>query len=162
VTKASGQAVLRTSISNLLPVRIEREEREETPVVALLVILDRSGSMSAPRVARPKSPSPTKAQPGPRRLAAEGSLWTFRGGHAGPEVLPLSRISDKQSASKRIAGITAGGGGIYIYTSLAEALPRCRRQAKSSTSSSFRTPPTRGKVLRRARHQQGGHGKFQF
>ena len=36
------------------------------------------------------------------------------------------RISDKQGASRRIAGITAGGGGIYIYTSLAEALPRLR------------------------------------
>ena len=47
------------------------------------------------------------------------------------EVVPLGTISDKQSASRRIAGITAGGGGIYIYTSLAEAFPRLRdAQAK--------------------------------
>src|SRR5690606_15550457 len=38
----------RTPLATLLPVRIEREERDETPVIALLVILDRSGSMSAP------------------------------------------------------------------------------------------------------------------
>ncbi|HEY5743471.1 MAG TPA: vWA domain-containing protein, partial [Terrimicrobiaceae bacterium] len=110
----------RTPIANLLPVRIEREEREETPVVALLVILDRSGSMSAP------AGSQTKMS-----LANEGAILAL-------DVLqskdlfgvlavdtrvqspvPLGRIVDKQSASKRIAGITAGGGGIYIYTSLA-------------------------------------------
>jgi Ca-activated chloride channel homolog len=122
----------RTSISNLLPVRIEREEREETPVVALLVILDRSGSMSAPAGGQTKI-----------ALANEGAALAldvlqpkdlfglFAVDTRVQEVLPLGRISDKQSASKRIAGITAGGGGIYIYTSLAEALPRLRdAQAK--------------------------------
>ncbi len=36
-----------------------------------------------------------------------------------------------KARARRIAGITAGGGGIYIYTSLAEAFPRLRdAQAK--------------------------------
>ncbi|HEY5777379.1 MAG TPA: VWA domain-containing protein [Terrimicrobiaceae bacterium] len=122
----------RTSISSLLPVRIEREEREETPVVALLVILDRSGSMSAPAGGQTKM-----------ALANEGAALAldvlqpkdlfglFAVDTRVQEVVPLGRISDKQSASRRIAGITAGGGGIYIYTSLAEALPRLRdAQAK--------------------------------
>ncbi len=122
----------RTSISNVLPVRIEREEREETPVVALLVILDRSGSMSAPAGGQTKI-----------ALANEGAALAldvlqpkdlfglFAVDTRVQEVVPLGRISDKQGATKRIAGITAGGGGIYIYTSLAEALPRLRdAQAK--------------------------------
>ena len=112
--------------------RIEREEREETPVVALLVILDRSGSMSAPAGGQTKI-----------ALANEGATLAldvlqpkdlfglFAVDTRVQEIVPLGRISDKRSASRRIAGITAGGGGIYIYTSLAEALPRLRdAQAK--------------------------------
>ena len=122
----------RTALASLLPVRIEREEREETPVVALLVILDRSGSMSAPAGGQTKM-----------ALANEGAALAldvlqpkdlfglFAVDTRVQEVVPLGRISDRQSASRRIAGITAGGGGIYIYTSLAEAFPRLRdAQAK--------------------------------
>jgi Ca-activated chloride channel homolog len=122
----------RTALASLLPVRIEREEREETPVVALLVILDRSGSMSAPAGGQTKM-----------ALANEGAALAldvlqpkdlfglFAVDTRAQEVVPLGRISDRQSASRRIAGITAGGGGIYIYTSLAEAFPRLRdAQAK--------------------------------
>ena len=117
----------RTSMANVLPVRIEREEREETPVVALLVILDRSGSMSAPAGGQTKM-----------ALANEGAALAldvlqpkdlfglFAVDTRVQEVVPLGRISDKQGATKRIGGITSGGGGIYIYTSLAEALPRLR------------------------------------
>jgi Ca-activated chloride channel homolog len=122
----------RTPVAGLLPVSIEREEREETPVVALLVILDRSGSMSAPAGEQTKI-----------ALANEGATLAldvlqpkdlfglFAVDTRVQEVVPLGRISDRQSAARRIAGITAGGGGIYIYTSLAEAFPRLRdAQAK--------------------------------
>jgi len=117
----------KTAISRLLPVRIDREDREETPVVALLVILDRSGSMSAP------AGSTTKIS-----LADEGSAMAldvlqnkdlfglFAVDTHVQEVVPLGKIVDRQGAARRIAGITAGGGGIYIYTSLAEAFPRLR------------------------------------
>ena len=122
----------RTPVAGMLPVSIEREEREETPVVALLVILDRSGSMSAPAGEQTKI-----------ALANEGATLAldvlqpkdlfglFAVDTRVQEVVPLGRISDRQSAARRIAGITAGGGGIYIYTSLAEAFPRLRdAQAK--------------------------------
>ncbi len=122
----------RTSVANLLPVSIESEEREETPVVALLVILDRSGSMSA------SAGTQTKIA-----LANEGAILAldvlqpkdlfglFAVDTRVQEVVPLGTITDRQNASRRIAGITAGGGGIYIYTSLAEAFPRLRdAQAK--------------------------------
>ncbi len=117
----------RTPVATLLPVRIERQEREETPVVALLVILDRSGSMTAMVGGQQKI-----------ALANEGAVLAldvlqskdlfgvFAVDTRVQEVVPLGKISDKQAAAQRIAGITAGGGGIYIYTSLAEAFPRLR------------------------------------
>ena len=37
----------RTPIETMLPVRLEHDDRQETPTVALLVVLDRSGSMTA-------------------------------------------------------------------------------------------------------------------
>lgn len=127
---AGGYAM--TPLAALLPVRIEREEREETPVAAVLVILDRSGSMSVQVGGRPKM-----------ALANEGAamsldvlqsrdlfgVWAVD--TRVQEIVPLGPVTDKPAASRKIAGITAGGGGIYIYTSLAEALPQIREvQAK--------------------------------
>jgi CheY-like chemotaxis protein len=37
----------RTPIEQMLPVRMEHEDRQDTPSVALLIVLDRSGSMNA-------------------------------------------------------------------------------------------------------------------
>lgn len=117
----------RTPVAALLPVRIERDEREETPVVALLVILDRSGSMAASAGDKTKM-----------ALADEGAAYAldilqrrdffglFAVDTVVHEVLSLDHVTDKAAAARKIAGITAGGGGIYIYTSLAEALPRMR------------------------------------
>ncbi len=122
---AGGYAL--TPLAGLLPVRLEREQREETPVAALLVILDRSGSMTALVNGQPKM-----------ALANEGAalsldvlqsrdifgVWAVD--TRVQQVVPLGPILDKPAASRKIAGITAGGGGIYIYTSLAEALPQMR------------------------------------
>ncbi|MFZ4680924.1 MAG: glutamine amidotransferase [Terrimicrobiaceae bacterium] len=122
----------RTAVATMLPVQIERQEREETPVVALLVILDRSGSMTAMAGGQQKI-----------ALANEGAVLAldvlqgkdlfgvFAVDTRVQDVVPLGKIGDRQAAARRIAGITAGGGGIYIYTSLAEAFPRLRdAQAK--------------------------------
>lgn len=117
----------RTPVAALLPVRIERDEREETPVAALLIILDRSGSMAASAGDKTKM-----------ALADEGAAYAldilqrrdffglFAVNTVVHEELPLDHVGDKEAAARKIAGITAGGGGIYIYTSLAEALPRMR------------------------------------
>jgi Ca-activated chloride channel family protein len=122
----------RTSIANLLPVSMESEEREETPVVALLVILDRSGSMSASAGGQTKiSLANEGAALALDVLQPKDLFGLFAVDTRVQEVVPLGRIADRQTAARRIAGITAGGGGIYIYTSLAEAFPRLRdAQAK--------------------------------
>jgi hypothetical protein len=40
------------------------------------------------------------------------------------EVVPLATITDKAAAAAKIAGITAGGGGAYVFSGLSAALPR--------------------------------------
>jgi uncharacterized membrane protein len=117
----------RTPIATLLPVRIEREEREETPVVALLVILDRSGSMSAPAGGQTKMALANEgAALALEVLQGKDLFGVFAVDTRVQDVVPLGRVTDREAAARSIAGITAGGGGIYIYTSLAEALPRLR------------------------------------
>lgn len=116
-----------TPLAAALPVSIEREEREDTPVTALLIILDRSGSMAAQAGGEIKM-----------NLANEGAvlamdvlqskdlLGVFAVDTRVQEIIPLARVTDKSLAAQKIMAITAGGGGIYVYTSLAEAYPRLR------------------------------------
>jgi len=122
----------RTPIGTILPVELERQEREETPVVALLVILDRSGSMAAPVGTETKMDLANEgAALALDVLQSKDQFGLFAVDTRVQDVIPLGRINDKSAASRRIAAITSGGGGIYIYTSLAEAFPRLREaQAK--------------------------------
>lgn len=116
-----------TPLATLLPVRLERQEREETPVVALLVILDRSGSMSAPVGGQTKMALANEGAALALEVLQQKDLFgVFAVDTRVQDVVPLGKIGDKAAAARRIAGITAGGGGIYIYTSLAEAFPRLR------------------------------------
>jgi len=116
----------RTPLETLLPVRMEHDDRQETPNVALLVVLDRSGSMSA-RVGDNRTKIALADEGaalaldvlGPRDLFGLTAVDTVV-----HNVVPLDRVSgmNKAALAQRIAGIDAGGGGIYIYTSLVDAL----------------------------------------
>ncbi len=117
----------RTPIEQMLPVRMEHNDREELPTVALMVVLDRSGSMTAQVGGQTKM-----------ALADQGAALAL--GVLGPRdyfgvlavdtrahvVAPLERHGAKEPIVQRILAITAGGGGIYIYTSLAEAFQAMR------------------------------------
>jgi uncharacterized membrane protein len=112
----------RTPIEQMLPVRMEHEDRLDMPSVALLVVLDRSGSMTAQVQGQTKM-----------SLADQGAVFAmnalqprdFYGVLAvdtrSHNVVPLAQLAGRQAAEQKIMQITAGGGGIYIYTSLAEA-----------------------------------------
>jgi uncharacterized membrane protein len=117
----------RTPLAALLPVAMEREEREETPVAALLVILDRSGSMAAAAGAQTKMALANEgAVMALDVLQSRDSFGLFAVDTRVQDVVPLAPVGDREASARRIAAITAGGGGIYIYTALAEALPRLR------------------------------------
>ncbi len=117
----------RTPIEQMLPVRMEHDDRQDTPTVAMLVILDRSGSMTAMVAGQTKM-----------SLADQGAVFAMNAlqpkdyfGVTAVDVrphtiVPLSQITAKAAAEQKILSITAGGGGIYIYTSLAEAFQQLR------------------------------------
>lgn len=116
-----------TPIEELLPVRMEHDNRQETPTVALMVILDRSGSMAN------QSGGQTKIS-----LANQGAILAMNVlkdldlfGLIAVDirvhnVVPLGPLNQKANAEKRIRSITASGGGMYVYTSLLESFAQLR------------------------------------
>ncbi len=112
----------RTPIEQMLPVRMEHDDRQETPSVALYVVLDRSGSMTAPVAAQTKI-----------GLADQGAVMALDVLQAKDlfgltavdtqvhTVVPLGPTGNRAASEQKILSITAGGGGIYIFTGLADA-----------------------------------------
>jgi uncharacterized membrane protein len=117
----------RTPIEQMLPVRMEHEDRQDTPSVAMLVVLDRSGSMTA------QAGGQTKMS-----LANQGAVFALNVLQPRDQfgvtavdtrvhvVTPLQPVAAKSAVEQKILAITAGGGGIYVYTSLADAFQRLR------------------------------------
>ncbi len=112
----------RTPIETMLPVRTDHDDRQETPTVAMYVVLDSSGSMTAPVGGTTKI-----------GLADQGAVLAMNvlGGKdlfgltavdtVVHTVVPLGPAGAKSMSEQKILSITAGGGGIYIYTGLADA-----------------------------------------
>jgi uncharacterized membrane protein len=117
----------RTPIETMLPVKMEHEDRQDLPSVALLIVLDRSGSMTALVQGQTKM-----------SLANQGAVFALNvlqpkdyfgvlavdvRSHT---VAPLAQHGAKDPVAQKIMTVTAGGGGIYIYTSLVEAFAQIR------------------------------------
>jgi len=117
----------RTPIEQMLPVRMEHQDRLDTPSVAMLVVLDRSGSMTAMVAGQTKM-----------SLADQGAVFAMNAlqpkdyfGVTAVDirphiVVPMQQLTSKGAAEQKITSITAGGGGIYIYTSLVDAFQQLR------------------------------------
>ncbi len=117
----------RTPVEQMLPVRMEHDDRLDTPTVAMLVVLDRSGSMTATTAGQTKI-----------SLADQGAVFAMNAlqpkdyfGVVAVDtkphtVVPLAPITARSAAEQKILSITAGGGGIYIYTSMVEAFQQLR------------------------------------
>ena len=116
----------RTPIEQMLPVRMDHDDRQETPSVALYVILDRSGSMTAPVSGNNGATKMSLADQGAvlaMNVLQGRDLFglTAVDVQVNP-VVPLARLGNKAANEQKILAVTAGGGGIYIYTSLADAV----------------------------------------
>ncbi len=124
---AGGYAA--SGIEEMLPLRSEHEDARDIPSVALLVILDRSGSMNAPLPS-----GETKMA-----LANQGAALAFqvlgRDDYFGlfavdtvvHPVVPLTRSPPVSNTVDRILSVNSAGGGIYVYTSLAEGFRALRQ-----------------------------------
>ncbi len=117
----------RSPVEQMLPVRMEHSDRQELPTVALLIVLDRSGSMTAQVAGQTKMSLANQGAAlalnvlGPRDYF--GVLAVDTRAHV---VAALARHGAKEPVAQKILSITAGGGGIYIYTSLAESFQALR------------------------------------
>jgi Ca-activated chloride channel family protein len=117
----------RTPIEQMLPVRMEHDDRQETPTVALLVVLDRSGSMAAQAAGQTKiSLADRGAVFALNVLQPKDLFGVFAVDSRVHQVVPLGRPDNRTGIEQKIMSITAGGGGIYIYTSLVEAFAALR------------------------------------
>jgi uncharacterized membrane protein len=120
---ALGEDYKDSSLQRVLPVDPAPDQVEDAQV-ALAIVLDRSGSMAAPS----GDGSTTKIQ-----LADEASIAAAKmlrdddlfGLQACDETpvwhIPLQKRGDIADLDRRVMSIDAGGGGIYVYTSLADA-----------------------------------------
>ncbi|MFO0757123.1 MAG: VWA domain-containing protein [Byssovorax sp.] len=109
-------------IARMLPVEIEDQGQVEDPKAAMAIMLDRSGSMGAMVGAHTKIQLAVEAALAaastlrPDDILALGSVdekthWNE----------PLGPVSELEKRKKEIRSIDAGGGGIYVYTALADA-----------------------------------------
>ena len=122
----------RTPIETMLPVRMDHDDRQDTPSVALYVVLDRSGSMTAPVAGTTKIALANQgAVLAMNVLQSQRPLRADRRGHAGQQRRAAGADRARRAVNEqKILTITAGGGGIYIFTGLADAF-RVMREASA-------------------------------
>lgn len=113
----------RTAIEEALPVEMDVTQRKALPSGALLIALDRSGSMAAEVGGRTKiSLADRGAVLALQKLHPRDYYGVFAVDTQAHEIVPVGRhgpIDDALSA--KILGIDSGGGGIYVYTALEKA-----------------------------------------
>jgi len=111
-----------TPLADLLPVLTDYVDQAELSVSALLVSLDRSGSMSAPVAGTTKMALANAGAIRAMELLDRSDLFGLHAVdtevHA---ILPLAPVSDRATAAAMIQAITSGGGGIYVFTALTAA-----------------------------------------
>ena len=111
-----------TSLARILPIRIEDQGEVDDPPVAMAVMLDRSGSMGARVGTHTKMELAVEAS-----LAAAATLrGTDRIAIAAVDVASrwsqrLAPASELGARRDDVRSIRAGGGGIYVFTALADA-----------------------------------------
>lgn len=115
----------RTPVEDLLPVRCDFQKEEETPSLALALVIDRSGSMSGNNIELAKAAAKASAELlGPRDYV---SVIAFD--HECYPVVPLQSAGNLATIAGEIASITANGG-----TNMAPAMEEALRQLSGSSA----------------------------
>lgn len=98
----------RTPVEELLPVKLQAPDQEEQQSSALALVMDRSGSMSGPKLEFCKAAAVATAE----LLTAKDYLGVYAFDSAVTVVVPMSRVpaSGGAALAGAITGLTAGGG----------------------------------------------------
>ena len=112
----------KTPIEETLPVRMDLINKKYLADVAMVIVIDKSGSMSFAERGRQKI---DLADEGGARIVSLLKDTDQLGALAVDSVpkwaFDLQHLRDKQQAIDAITSIRAGGGGIYVYSGLQEA-----------------------------------------
>ncbi|HNS10064.1 MAG TPA: VWA domain-containing protein [Candidatus Ozemobacteraceae bacterium] len=110
-------------LESVLPVSLELRSQHRKLALALMVVLDRSGSMAAPaRGDRTKMDLANIAAASSLDLLSPfdefGLLAVDTQAH---EVVPLQRMTEKAKWRDRILRVESSGGGIYVFEGISKA-----------------------------------------
>lgn len=96
----------RTPIEEILPVRCDFEKEKENPSLGIVLVIDRSGSMSGEKMEMAK----TAARAAVELLSPQDYAGVVAFDHEGYWVADMQSAASKQSIISRIASIQEGGG----------------------------------------------------
>jgi uncharacterized membrane protein len=108
----------RTPVEELLPVKLKAPDQEEQHSSALALVMDRSGSMSGPKLEFCKAAAATTAE----LLTAKDHLGVYAFDSQVTVVVPMTRVPEGGGGAfaGQIGAITAGGG-THIHPGMTRA-----------------------------------------
>jgi Ca-activated chloride channel homolog len=105
-----------TRIEKIMPVRFDSEKQREQPNIAIALVIDRSGSMSGPKMEAAKESARATAEV----LSPSDLITVIAFDNQPTTIVRLQRASNRMRISTDIARLQAGGG-TNIYPALREA-----------------------------------------
>jgi Mg-chelatase subunit ChlD len=96
----------RTRIERMLPVRLDTEKSRNQPTVALVLVIDRSGSMSGQPIEMAKEAAKASAM----LLSPTDQIGVIAHDSGAIPIIPLTRASNRLRIANAIATITSDGG----------------------------------------------------
>ena len=96
----------RTRIERMLPVRMDTEKSRNQPSVAMVLVIDRSGSMSGQNIEMAKEAAKASAM----MLSSSDQIGIIAHDSGAIPIIPLTRASNRLRIQNAIATITADGG----------------------------------------------------
>lgn len=142
----------KTPIEKILPVDMDIKGKKKMPSLGLVIVLDRSGSMSGQKLSLAKEAAARSVE----LLRDEDTIGFIAFDDRPWEIVKTAPIKDKKSVINKIRSVEAGGG-TEIYTSLQLAYERLKplklqrkhiillTDGQSSTNSSYQTLVEEGK-----------------
>ncbi len=115
----------RSPLARFLPVKVDPLDVEVDPAVTMIIVLDRSGSMAAPAGSADGKTKMDLADAGAVASMKLLRPFDYVGVTAVDDathwIVPVQPVVEREAIERSILGISSGGGGIYVYTSLVDA-----------------------------------------